>query len=75
MVADAGPQTFTLMLRARGEADFKRAGAAPLAGVPVQGTVIEIALEGRAIRGIVDALFIPPGCEENCIGTVFISEG
>lgn len=75
MVADTARQTFTIMLRARGEADFKRAGAAPLARSPVQGAVIEIALEGRTIRGIVDALFIPPGCEENCVGTVFVSEG
>jgi hypothetical protein len=67
--------TFNIMLRAPGGIDFKRAGAAVLATVPVQGGVLDVMLDGRAIRGIVDALFIPPGCEENCIGTVFLSEG
>jgi hypothetical protein len=30
--------------------------------------------DGRKLRGFVEAVFIPPGCEENCIGTVFLTE-
>jgi hypothetical protein len=69
------PASFLIMLRAAGAADFKRAGPARLAAAPVRGSVIEIACDdGRMLRGVVDAIFTPPGCEENCIGTVFLSE-
>ena len=44
------------------------------AAAPARGQAIEFAYGGRSVRGTVDALFIPPGCEENCIGTVFVSE-
>jgi hypothetical protein len=30
--------------------------------------------DGRKLSGLVEAIFIPPGCEENCIGTVFLAE-
>lgn len=69
------PATFQVMLRIHGAADFKRAGAARLDAMPVRGAVIEVSCDGRMLRGVVDAVFIPPGCEENCIGTVFLSEG
>ncbi|HEV8016251.1 MAG TPA: hypothetical protein VGP48_12000 [Stellaceae bacterium] len=69
------PASFQVMLRAAGTADFKRAGSARLAAVPMRGSMIEIACDGRMLRGVVDAIFIPPGCEENCVGTVFLSEG
>jgi hypothetical protein len=36
--------------------------------------VIEVDCDGRKLRGFVEAIFIPPGCEENCIGTVFLAE-
>jgi hypothetical protein len=68
------PASFQIMLRATGAADFKRAGAAQLAAVPARGSVIAIACDGRMLRGVVEAIFIPPGCEENCVGTVFLSE-
>ena len=69
------PASFQIMLRAAGAADFKRAGAARLDAAPLRGSVIEIACDdGRILRGLVDAIFIPPGCEENCVGTVFLSE-
>jgi hypothetical protein len=69
------PLTFTIMLRTRDAVDFKHAGVAILAAMPQQGGTLDVTIEGRAIRGIVDALFVPPGCEENCVGTVFLSEG
>jgi hypothetical protein len=69
------PLTFTIMLRTSDAIDFKSAGTAILATMPQQGGVLDVIIDGRTRRGIVDALFIPPGCEENCIGTVFLSEG
>lgn len=69
------PATYQIMLRARGAADFKRVGPARLGAMPARGAVIEISCAGQVLRGVVDAIFIPPGCEENCVGTVFLSEG
>jgi hypothetical protein len=66
--------TYHIMLRPRDAGDFRRAGSVPLATQPERGTMIEIDCEGRTLRGVVEAIFIPPGCEENCIGTVFLAE-
>jgi hypothetical protein len=41
---------------------------------PPRGSIIEVTCDGRKLRGSVEAVFIPPGCEENCIGTVFLAE-
>jgi hypothetical protein len=68
------PSSYQIMLRAHGAADFKRAGQASLGAQPARGAVIEVECGGRKLRGVVDALFIPPGCEENCVGTIFLSE-
>lgn len=70
----AGPATYHIMLRAHGAVDFRRAGAVRLEAQPAQGAVIEVICDGRTLRGIVEAIFIPPGCEENCIGTMFLAE-
>lgn len=69
-----GPATYHIMLRASGAADFRRAGSVRLAAQPPRGSVIEVTSDGRRLRGVVEAVFIPPGCEENCIGTVFLVE-
>jgi hypothetical protein len=66
--------TFAVMLRTKGSAGYVTAGHAALAAQPSRGETIELAHCGRSVRGTVDALFIPPGCEENCIGTLFVSE-
>jgi|KBSMisStaDraftv2_1062788.scaffolds.fasta_scaffold2886552_2 hypothetical protein len=70
----AAPATYHIMLRANGAADFRRAGSVRLEAQPPRGSVIEVDCEGRTLRGFVEAVFIPPGCEENCIGTVFLVE-
>jgi hypothetical protein len=62
------------MLRASGAADFRRAGSVRLEAQPPLGAVIEVNCDGRKLRGFVEAIFIPPGCEENCIGTMFLAE-
>lgn len=69
-----GPATYHVMLRATGAADFRRAGTVRLAAQPPRGSLIEVEDEGRKRRGLVEAVFIPPGCEENCIGTIFLAE-
>jgi hypothetical protein len=71
---EVGPATYHIMLRARDAADFRRVGSVRLETQPPRGTVIEVECDGRKLRGFVEAIFIPPGCEENCIGTVFLAE-
>jgi hypothetical protein len=66
--------TFAVMLRPAGRADYVTAGHVALAEAPARGAAIAIAHDGRTIAATVNALVIPPGCEENCIGTVFVSE-
>jgi hypothetical protein len=68
------PATYHIMLRAGGAADFRRAGSVRLETQPPRGSVIEVNCDGRNVRGFVEAVLIPPGCEENCIGTVFLAE-
>lgn len=79
MSAKAGeipiPVTCHILLRAAGAADFKRAGSVRFDTLPAQGAVIEFLCNGQRLRGRVEAVMIPPGCEENCIGTVFLAEG
>jgi len=70
----AGLATYHIMFRASGAADFRRAGSVRLEEQPPQGSVIEVDCDGRKLRGVVEAIFIPPGCEENCIGTLFLAE-
>lgn len=73
-VPSSVPSSYQIMLRVHGAADFKRVGAAWLAAQPMRGAVIDVECAGRQLRGVVDALFIPPGCDENCVGTIFLSE-
>lgn len=68
------PIAFTVMLRPKGTAGYAVAGRCVLATMPSRGQLISASHEGRLIRGTIDELFIPPGCEEHCIGTVFVSE-
>ena len=72
--AGAGPATYHIMLRANGAADFRRAGSVRLETQPLRGSLIDASCDGRTLRGVVEAVFIPPGCEENCVGTIFLVE-
>jgi hypothetical protein len=73
-MSDAPTTSYQIMWRASSAADFKRAGPALIPTQPVRGAMIEVECSGQLLRGVVDAIFIPPGCEENCVGTVFLSE-
>ena len=68
------PVTYTLYLKSQGATDYKPVGPYPLEATPLRGTSIAFERAGHAVCGTVDAVFMPPGCEENCIGTVFVSE-
>ncbi len=69
-----GPGTYHLMLRARDAADFRRAGSLQFATVPPRGAIIELDRDGGKLHAVIEAIFIPPGCDENCVGTIFIAE-
>ncbi|HUK60377.1 MAG TPA: hypothetical protein VLV50_14200 [Stellaceae bacterium] len=66
--------TFAVMLRPVGRADYVAAGHIALAATPARGASLSFTWDGRTVSGTVDALVIPPGCEENCIGTAFVTE-
>jgi hypothetical protein len=70
----AMPLTYAIFLRSRGTSDYKPAGHVPLAAAPARGEALAFERDGSAVHGVVDEIFIPPGCEENCIATVFVSE-
>jgi hypothetical protein len=42
---------------------------------PFRGKAIEFDRDNHAVCGTVDQSFVPSGCEENCIGTVFVWNG
>jgi hypothetical protein len=66
--------TYSIFLRSRGALDYTPAGHLPLATAPSRGGVIAFERDGNAVCGTVDEVFVPPGCEENCIATLFVSE-
>jgi hypothetical protein len=66
--------TYAVMLRRKGAAGFVPAGHVTVEAAPIRGAAFDFAHEGMAVRGTVEQLFIPPGCDENCIGTLFVAE-
>jgi|HubBroStandDraft_6_1064221.scaffolds.fasta_scaffold1265526_2 hypothetical protein len=67
--------TYNLLVMAKGSGHYVKAGQQVMHRVPTPDTEIDLALEGRAIRGVIDQVYTPPGCDEHCIGTLFIREG
>jgi hypothetical protein len=68
------PAAFAVMLRPHGAAGYEAAGRCGLTAMPVRGASLALTtFDGRAIAGTVDEVFIPPGCDEHCTGTLFIS--
>jgi hypothetical protein len=66
--------SFAIMLKPHGAVDYRPVGTTPLEPAPQRDASIAFDCDGRRVHGTVDAVFIPPGCEENCVGTVFVSE-
>ncbi len=59
---------------AKSTGHYIKAGQHLIEHAPIPASEIDVALGGRHIRGIVDQVYIPPGCDEHCIGTLFIRE-
>jgi hypothetical protein len=59
----------------KGSSHYVKAGQQEMSGIPNRETAIDVALDGRAVHGTIDQVYTPPGCDEHCIGTLFIREG
>jgi hypothetical protein len=66
-------QIFNIMLKPAGAAGYVAAGQLALDDPPLRGASIAIEFEGRTLASRVDELFVPPGCDEHCIATIFAS--
>jgi hypothetical protein len=66
--------TYNLLVMAKGSGHYVKAGQQVMHRVPARETEIDVALDGRAIHGFIDQVYTPPGCDEHCIGTLFIRE-
>jgi hypothetical protein len=69
----ARPTTLKLMLREKGAADYRPCGLIEMPALPPRGAVVGIARAEGLLDAVVEAVFIPPGCEEHCIATVFVA--
>ncbi len=65
---------FHILVMAKGSAHFVKAGQITMHDEPPRGAEIVIEEDGRMIRGRVDQVHIPPGCDEHCLGTIFLRE-
>jgi hypothetical protein len=66
--------TYNLLVMAKDSGHYVKAGQQIMHWVPTPDTAIDVTLDGRAIRGVIDQVYTPPGCDEHCIGTLFIRE-
>lgn len=41
---------------------------------PERGAMLDFARDGTTVSAMVDHIHVPPGCEEHCIGTIFVHE-
>lgn len=57
-----------------GSGHYVTAGQKTMAEEASPDTAIDVAFAGRAIRGIIAQIYTPPGCDEHCIGTLFVRE-
>jgi hypothetical protein len=66
--------TYNLLVMAKRGSHYVKAGQKVMSSAPGHATEIDLALDGRAIHGIIAQVYTPPGCDEHCIGTLFIRE-
>ena len=74
MAVGVSRTTYNILIMARGTAHYAKAGQKTLAAVPQAPAAIEIDFAGRIIRGVVAQVYTPPGCDEHCLGTLFVRE-
>jgi len=70
-----GPRiTYNILLKRTGTAHYAKAGRKIMAAEPPVAAMIEIDCGDTVIHGVVDQVYTPPGCDEHCIGTLFLRE-
>ena len=59
---------------AKDSGHYIKGGQKNFAEAPAIGAAIEAETDGRTVRGTIDQIHVPPGCDEHCIGTIFLRE-
>jgi len=74
MTATALRITYNILVRQKGSGHYVTAGQQTLPEAASPDMEIDVTFAGRAIRGIIAQVYTPPGCDEHCIGTLFVRE-
>ena len=74
MITAAPPITYNILVMAKGSAHYAKVGQKTLGAAPRASASIELEVGGKTVRGIIAQIYTPPGCDEHCIGTLFVRE-
>ena len=74
MMASGQRITYNILLKRTGTAHYAKAGQKLMEAEPPVAATIEIKCGDAVIFGVVDQVYTPPGCDEHCIGTLFVRE-
>ena len=74
MTADAPRIAYNILVMMKGSAHYAKAGQKTLAAPPRATAAIDFEFGGKTLRGVIAQVYTPPGCDEHCIGTVFVRE-
>jgi hypothetical protein len=66
--------TYNILVMPKGSGHYVTAGQKAMPEAANPDTEIDVAFAGRTIRGRIAQIYIPPGCDEHCIGTLFVRE-
>jgi len=66
--------TYNLLVMAKSIGHYAKAGQIEMQDAPSAATEIDVVFDRRLIHGTIDQVYTPPGCDEHCIGTLFIRE-
>lgn len=74
MPASEASITYNILLMPRGGGHYLKAEQIIMTAPPERGAMLDFARDGQTVSAIVDHIHVPPGCEEHCIGTIFVHE-
>ncbi len=74
MSATARRITYHILVMQMGSGHYVMAGQKTMPEAAIPDTEIDVAFAGRAFRGVIAQVYTPPGCDEHCIGTLFVRE-
>lgn len=74
MTTGTPPVTYNILVMAKSTAHYVKAGQKTLAAAPHATAAIALELGDKTIRGVIAQVYTPPGCDEHCIGTLFVRE-